>query len=109
MCFLQQPELLDYCKKEGVVVEAYSPLAHAKDMDSQVVRKIAEKHGKTYAQIMLRWCLQKGLVVLPKSVTPERIKENFDIFDFELSDDDMAKLAKLDCKLRTCWDPTLVP
>lgn len=107
--FLQQPELLEYCKKEDIVVEAYSPLAHARDMNEPTINELAKRHGKTYAQIMLRWCLQKGLIVLPKSVTPQRIMENFAIFDFELSDADMVKLAKLDRKLRTCWDPTLVP
>lgn len=107
--FLQQPELLEYCSKEGIVVEAYSPLAHAHDMSDPVVNEIANKHGKSYAQVMLRWCVQKGLVVLPKSVTPERIAENIDIFDFELDDSDMQKLAGLDKNLRTCWDPTHVP
>lgn len=107
--FLQQPELLEYCAREGIVVEAYSPLAHAKDMDEPVVRSIAKKHGKSYAQIMLRWCVQKDLIVLPKSVTPKRIRENIEIFDFELNASDMQELASLDRNLRTCWDPTHVP
>jgi len=107
--FLQQPELLEYCREHEIVVEAYSPLAHGKNMDNPVVSEIAQEYGKSYAQIMLRWCLQKGLVVLPKSVTPERIRENIDLYDFELSDDDMTKLANLDQNLRTCWDPTHVP
>jgi diketogulonate reductase-like aldo/keto reductase len=58
---------------------------------------------------MLRWCVQRGLVVLPKSVTPDRIKENFAIFDFELDAEDMKKLAKQDQDLRTCWSPVHVP
>lgn len=107
--FLQQPELRDYCRNNGIVIEAYSPLAHAKDMDEPVIIKIAAKHGKSYAQIMLRWCLQQDLVVLPKSVTPERIKSNIDIFDFNLDEADMAELAKLNRGLRTCWDPTNIP
>ena len=107
--FLQQPELLEYCAKEGIVVEAYSPLAHSRDMSDPVIAAIAEKHGKSYAQVMLRWCLQKGLVVLPKSITPERIAGNIDIFDFSLDETDMEKLAALDRGLRTCWDPTHVP
>ena len=107
--FLQQPELIEYCRKHGIVVEAYSPLAHAKDMDEPVILQIAEKHNKSYAQVMLRWCVQKGLVVLPKSVTPERIQQNIAIFDFELDDADMAQLAQLDRVLRTCWDPTHIP
>lgn len=107
--FLQQPELQEYCWEEGIVLEAYSPLAHGKAMDDPVVADIAVKHKKSYAQIMLRWCVQKGLVVLPKSVTPERIKENIELFNFELDNEDMQKLATLNRDLRTCWDPTLVP
>ena len=108
--FLQQPELLAYCKEHDIAVEAYSPLAHAKaGSDEPVLKELAEKYGKTYAQIMLRWCIQKDLIVLPKSVTPSRIQENIAIFDFELAEEDMQKLAALDRDLRTCWDPTHIP
>lgn len=107
--FLQQPELIEYCRKHNIVIEAYSPLAHAKDMNEPVIQDVAKKHSKSYAQVMLRWCIQKDLVVLPKSVTPERIQQNIDIFDFELDDEDMTKLARLDRDLRTCWDPTHIP
>jgi len=107
--FLQQPELAQYCKEHNIALEAYSPLAHAKDMDEPVISKIAEKHGKTYAQVMLRWCIERGFIVLPKSVTPERVQANADIFDFQLDDDDLRQLAKLDKDLRTCWDPTNIP
>jgi diketogulonate reductase-like aldo/keto reductase len=107
--FLQQPELLKYCKDNNIVVEAYSPLAHAASMHNAVIREIAAKHGRTYAQIMLRWCLEKDLVVLPKSITPSRIAENFAIFDFALDADDMNKLDELDHDFRTCWDPETDP
>ncbi len=107
--FLQQPELIAYCREHNIVVEAYSPLAHAREMSEPVIADIATKHGKTYAQIMLRWCVQQGLVVLPKSVNVERVQQNIDIFDFELSDADMTKLAGLNRALRTCWDPTHIP
>jgi diketogulonate reductase-like aldo/keto reductase len=107
--FLQQPELLEYCRDNSIVVEAYSPLAHAKSMDDAIVAGIAEKHGKSYAQVMLRWLLQQDLVVLPKSVTPNRIHENIDILDFELDEEDLAALAKQDRDLRTCWSPVHVP
>lgn len=107
--FLQQPELLEYCREHKIQVEAYSPLAHAKAMDDETVAAIANKHNKTYAQVMLRWCVQKDLVVLPKSVTPERIKQNIDIFDFELDSNDMEQLAQCDRDLRTCWSPVHVP
>ncbi len=107
--FLQQPELVDYCKKYKIALEAYSPLAHAKDMSDLTVQAIAKKHDKTYAQIMLRWLVQQGYVVLPKSVTPERVQENMNIFDFVLDDEDLLRISKLDNNLRTCWDPTHVP
>lgn len=108
--FLQQPELLAYCKEQGIAVEAYSPLAHARaGADEPLLQELATKYGKTYAQIMLRWCVQKDLIVLPKSVTPSRIQENINIFDFEISGEDMTRLAELDRDLRTCWDPTHIP
>jgi diketogulonate reductase-like aldo/keto reductase len=107
--FLQQPELIEYCQKENIVVEAYSPLAHANTMDHPEIIKLAKKHKKSYAQIMLRFLVQKGLVVIPKSINPERIKSNLDIFDFELSNKEIVELTKLDRNLRTCWNPTLVP
>lgn len=107
--FLQQPELLEYCGEHGIIVEAYSPLAHGKKMDDPTLVAIAQKHHKSYAQIMLRWCVDKGLVVLPKSVTPERVQQNINIFDFQLDEEDMNRLAALDQGLRTCWDPTHVP
>lgn len=107
--FLQQPELVDYCRNNGIIVEAYSPLAHGKRMDDIEVQAIADRHGKTYAQIMLRWCVENGLVVLPKSVSPERIRENMDVYSFELYLDDLQTLTALDRDLRTCWDPTHIP
>ncbi len=107
--FLQQPELLKYCRDNDIIVEAYSPLAHAKANDDPVIKEIAEVHGRSYAQIMLRWCVEQGLVVIPKSVTPSRIKENAEIFDFELTAHDLEKLAKRDRDLRTCWSPVHIP
>lgn len=107
--FLQQPELLEYCHQKGIAVEAYSPLAHARANDNPAIQDIADKHGKSYAQIMLRWCLQNDLIILPKSKTPSRIAENIAIFDFELDDEDMATLQQQDMDLRTCWSPVHVP
>ncbi len=107
--FLQQPQLLDFCEEQGIIVQAYSPLAHGQGLDDQVLTTIAKKHGKTTAQIMLRWCIEAGTAPLPKSVTPERIKQNIDIFDFELDDEDILEIQKLDRNLRTCWDPTKTP
>lgn len=107
--FLQQPELVEYCKKNNIVLEAYSPLAHGYDMKNSAIAEIAKKHKKSYAQIMIKWCLDQGFVVLPKSVHADRIKQNIDVFDFELDQEDMKNLAGLDSDLRTCWDPTRVP
>jgi len=107
--FLQQPELVKYCQDHDIVVEAYSPLAHARAMDNDVIVGIAKKHHKTYAQIMLRWCIERGMVVLPKSVTPSRIEQNIDIFDFRLDNDDMKLIAAQDQDLRTAWSPVHIP
>ncbi len=106
--YLQQPELLEFCRKNDIVVEAYSPLAHGFGHTNKVLAEVAEKHGKTPTQIMIRWCLENNLVVLPKSTNPGRIAENIDVFDFSLDEEDMKKLASLDDDLRTCWDPTHV-
>lgn len=107
--FLQQPELLEYCRQHDIAVEAYSPLAHGQGMDDPELVRIAQKYGKTAAQVMLRWCVEVGTTPLPKSVTPERIKQNIEIFDFKLDETDMADILKLNKDLRTCWDPTLTP
>lgn len=104
--FLQQKELRDYCAEKGIVIEAYSPLAHGNGLDDETLIEIASKHSKSTAQVMLRWCVQNNMVVLPKSVTPMRIKENINIFDFELDEDDLLQIEKLEKNFRTCWDPT---
>lgn len=107
--FLQQAELRDYAAKKGIIIEAYSPLAHAKDMDNELIAKLAKKYKKSYAQIMLRWALQQDVVIIPKSINPKRIKENIDIFNFQLSDEDLELLKNQDKNLHTCWNPELVP
>lgn len=104
--YLQQPELLEYCAKKGIVVEAYSPLAHSYGIDNEVLARIGKKHGKSPAQIMIRWCLERGTVPLPKTTHKERLAENLEVFDFTLDEDDTAKLAKLNKNYRTAWDPT---
>lgn len=106
--FLQQPELVSFCQDNGILVEAYSPLAHGKGLDDPILTEIAKKHGKSTAQIMIRWCLDIGTVPLPKSAHHDRIKQNIDVFDFELDTQDIKKIKGLDRNLRTCWDPTNV-
>ncbi|WP_199431711.1 aldo/keto reductase [Qaidamihabitans albus] len=94
---LQQPELRGFHERHGIVTEAWSPLARGGDLlRDEVVETVSRKHGKTPAQVVLRWHLEMGHVVIPKSVTPERIAENIDVFDFELDSHDIAGLATLE-------------
>lgn len=88
--------LLEWCLERGIVVEAYSPLGTGRYVSNATVKRIAARVGRTPAQVLLRWCLQRGLVVLTKSTHRERIEENGEIFDFTLSDQDMAELDALD-------------
>lgn len=106
---LQQPELTDFCKANNIVVEAYTPLVEGKFFDDPTLKEIAKKHGKSVPQIMLRWCIDHGVVVLTKSVHKDRITQNIDIFNFKLDPQDMKKLKKLDKGYRVNWDPTNVP
>jgi len=92
----QQKELLKYCKEKGIVVVAYSPLAQGKRMKDETIMKLSQKYGKTPAQIVLRWCLQKDVVVIPKSDREERIIENKGIFGWELSNEDCQVIDGLD-------------
>ena len=104
--FLQQPELMQYCKEKGIIVEAYSPLTRGKKFNDKRLKDLANKYSKTSAQIMIRWALQYDTVVLPKSARPERIKENADVFDFEISDEDMEYMKSFDEGFRIAWDPS---
>ncbi|KAK9875057.1 hypothetical protein WA026_005857 [Henosepilachna vigintioctopunctata] len=111
--YFQNNELVDFCKEKGISVVAYSPLGSpgtniflkqsglpSRDLprllDDETILSIAKKHSKSPAQIMLRFALQRGLAAIPKSITASRIKENIDVFDFELDESDMNKLKKLD-------------
>lgn len=99
--YFQQRELQDFCEKHHIIIEAYSPLMNGKDvLNDSVVKEIAKAYGKTAAQVILRWHLQTGVITIPKSVTPSRIEENFDVFDFELTAEDMEKMTALDRNLR---------
>ncbi|KAH8196927.1 hypothetical protein TruAng_008913 [Truncatella angustata] len=92
----QQRETVEYCQEHGIVLQAFSPLARGVRMDDPVLSEIAAKHGKSPAQILIRYCLQKSWVPLPKSEKEERIKENADVFDFKISAEDMSSLDDLD-------------
>ncbi len=103
---LQQNELRDYCLKNGIAIEAWSPLMQGGEaLTNPIISELAEKHGKTSAQVILRWHLQRDVIAIPKSITPSRIQENFDVFNFELSADDMNSIASLNTSKRVGPDP----
>ncbi|MGW9453408.1 aldo/keto reductase [Streptomyces sp. NPDC055632] len=98
---LQQSELRAVHAELGIATEAWSPLAQGAVLGDEAITTIAARHGKSPAQVVLRWHLQLGNIVIPKSVTPERIRQNLDVFDFTLTDDEMTAVAGLDRDLRT--------
>ncbi|WP_017241276.1 aldo/keto reductase [Streptomyces sp. SS] len=98
---LQQAELRAFHAEHGIVTEAWSPLAQGAVLGERAITDLAARHGKSPAQIVLRWHLQLGNVVIPKSVTPARIRENFDVFDFALTDEEMRTVSALDRGMRT--------
>jgi 2,5-diketo-D-gluconate reductase A len=102
---LQQAELRAWHAEHGIATEAWSPLAQGEVLEDETLMTVAAHHQKTVAQTILRWHLQLGNVVIPKSVTPERIRANLDLFDFELSEDDLAAIARLEAGHRTGPDP----
>ncbi|MDO8951844.1 MAG: aldo/keto reductase [Draconibacterium sp.] len=106
---LIQPDLLAYCQKRGIQLEAWSPIMKGRVNEVPLMQELAAKYGKTPVHVVLRWDIQKGVVTIPKSVTPERIISNADIFDFELSEEDMAKIDKLDKNGRIGFHPDSIP
>lgn len=92
----QQKELREFHAKYGIITESWSPLGQGTILNEPTIASIARKHGKTAAQVIIRWHIDLGLIVIPKSVTPSRIRENFDVFDFSLDAEDLAQIAKLD-------------
>ena len=103
--YLTQEKLLAFDAEHGIVTEAWSPIAQGAVLDDPVVREVADAHGRTPAQVVLRWHVQRGSIVFPKSVNPKRMAENFALFDFELPDADMERLSGLDRGERTGPDP----
>ncbi len=104
--WLARPDIVEWCRKRNVVIEAYSPLVRGKRMNEKILKPLTEKYNKTAAQVLLRWSLQMGFVPLPKSVTPQRIEENADVYDFELTEEEMKSLDT--GKYEPCaWDPTV--
>ena len=131
--YLYQRELLDFCGARGIVIEAYSPLTQGHRLKDSKLVAIAKKYAtvsspsgqrkkfpflssvsrsadtKSTAQILIRWAIQHHLVVIPKSANASRIRENADVFDFEITDEDMRALDGFNENLRTCWDPSNAP
>ncbi|HET6146312.1 MAG TPA: aldo/keto reductase [Polyangia bacterium] len=107
--FLQQRDTRGFCARHGIVVEAYSPLTHGQRLGHPAITKIAKRIGRSPAQVLLRWGVQHGMVVLPKSSREARIRENAAIFDFELDADAMTALDGCEEGLATGWDPRTQP
>lgn len=92
----QQKKLRAYHREKGIATESWSPLGQGRLIDDPALGAIGEKYGKSGAQVMIRWHLQEGMIVIPKSVTPSRIRDNFNVFDFELDAEDLAKIEAMD-------------
>jgi len=105
---LVQAELLKFCHENHIQPEAWRPIMKGRVNEIEILQELSGKYKKSPVQIVLRWDIQKGVVTIPKSVTPERIKHNADIFDFELSPEDVAKIDNLDKKARMGEDPNNV-
>ena len=102
---LQSADLVSYCADRGIVVEAWSPLKHGQIIGDPELEVIAEAHGVTVAQVVLRWMLQRGVVTLPKSITPSRIAENKDLYGFALTEEEVAAIDAMDRGERVGPDP----
>ena len=107
--FLHQQEISSFCKKENIHLTGYCPLARGNRFDNQILCQVSEETNKTPAQVLIRWALQNGHTVIPKSSSPVRIEENADVFDFELSLDQTNILDGLEDGLRFCPDPLGLP
>lgn len=102
--FFQRREIVKKCKEHNIAVESYSPLGKGQFVDLPELKKIADRHGKTPAQVLIRWCLQRGFIVIPKSSNPGRIKENSEVFDFELTAADVEELDGMETGSGITWD-----
>jgi len=107
--FLYQKQLLEHCEKNRIQLEAYSPLTQGEKLNHPRIQQISKKYNKTPAQVFIRWSLQHNLVTIPKSIREERIKENSQVFDYNLTTEDMRALDSLDENFRNSWDPTNMP
>ncbi|UQS87169.1 aldo/keto reductase [Nicoliella spurrieriana] len=106
--YLSQPTMVDFNKQAGILTQAWSPLGRGAVLKDPVIAKIGAAHNKSVAQVILRWHLQRGVSIIPKSGKPERVKQNADIYDFTLSDEEMNMINDLNKNQRTGDDPELV-
>ena len=102
-CYL--PEELDFCKHNNIQLEGYAPVVRGQKKDHPILVDIARKYGKSTYQILIRWVIEQGAVTIPKSIQPERMIENAEVFDFALDADDLARMAVLYDNTRVAWDP----
>ena len=100
---IHQPDTVAFCQDNHIQLEAWSPLGNGQLLSSPVISKIAKEHGKTPAQVIIRWELQQGFIVIPKSIHEERMRENRDVYDFELDADEMEAIAMLDEEKHSIW------
>ena len=107
--FLQQPPIASFCRSESIQLTGYCPLAKGRRLDDTVLTDIAEQHGKSPAQVMISWALQKKQALIPKSSNPARIVQNADVFDFQIGENEMVLLDGLDDNYRFCPDPLSMP
>jgi diketogulonate reductase-like aldo/keto reductase len=107
--YLYLKELSDFCRSKGIFLEAYSPLTKGEKLGDPKLVELASRYSRSPAQMLLRWSLQRGAIVIPKSSRKDRIIENADVFDFSISDEDMRILDSFDENLRTSWDPSRIP
>lgn len=107
--YLYLKDLQEFCNSNKIVLESYSPLTKGYKLGDPKLGELASKYSRTPAQILIRWALQKGVVVIPKSSRKQRIKENAAVFDFEIAPEDMKLLDSFNQNLRTSWDPSTVP
>ena len=104
--YLMQPKLLAYCKEHGIALTAYCPLARGKAVSDPVLQEIGKAHDKSGAQVALRWLLQKGILMIPKASSIERIQANMDIEDWSLTEEQMARIDAFERGERICdWEP----
>lgn len=108
-CYRYRSEVVRQCRQFGIAVVAYSPLAKSRHLSHPMLQSLGQKYHKTPAQILIRWALQAGLALIPKSSNPERISENAAVFDFEIVEADFNALLGLDEQLIMAWDPTHIP